>query len=50
MNHLLSDNGERRSSIERREFSYYSLIPERRLGKDRSNGLDRRQKPRTKKQ
>ena len=39
MSHILHDNGERRSGIERREFSYYSHIPERRSGKEREAGL-----------
>ena len=46
---LLVDNGGRRSGIERREFSYDSHIPERRSGKDRRCGLDRRLKQRTSK-
>lgn len=41
------DNGGRRLGIDRRQFSYAEHIPERRSGKDRRNGLDRRQKPRT---
>ena len=32
--------------IERRQFSYDQYIPERRSGKDRRSGLDRRLKPR----
>ena len=35
--------------IERRQFSYDQYIPERRSGKDRRSGLDRRLKPRTSK-
>jgi hypothetical protein len=35
-------NGERRSGIDRRQFTYSSHIPERRSGKDRRSGLDRR--------
>ena len=35
--------------IERRRFSYDQYIPERRSGKDRRSGLDRRLKPRTSK-
>jgi hypothetical protein len=47
MSHALPDNGGRRSGIERREFSYNSHIPERRSGKERRSGLDKRIKPRT---
>ncbi|MCD4805518.1 MAG: hypothetical protein K8R07_07565 [Desulfobacterales bacterium] len=36
------DNGGRRSSIERRRFSYTNYLPERRYGKDRRIGVDRR--------
>ena len=46
---MLPDNGGRRLGIERREFSYDQHIPERRSGKDRRSGLDRRLKPRTSK-
>jgi hypothetical protein len=46
---MLPDNGGRRLGIERREFSYDQYIPERRSGKDRRSGLDRRLKPRTSK-
>ena len=46
MGHLLPDNGGRRSGIERRQFSYDVHIPERRSGKDRRKGFDRRLKPR----
>ena len=46
MKHILPDNGGRRSVIERRQFLYSGHIPERRSGKDRRNGLDRRLKPR----
>jgi hypothetical protein len=46
MKHMLTDNGGRRSVIERRQFLYSSYIPERRSGKDRRKGLDRRLKPR----
>ena len=49
MSNILHNNGGRRSGIERREFSYYVHIPERRSGKDRRSGLDRRLKPRTSK-
>ena len=37
---------EKRSGIERRQFSYNGYIPERRSGKHRRNGFDRRLKPR----
>lgn len=37
-----TDNGGRRSGIERREFSYAGYLPERRKGKDRRSGQDRR--------
>jgi hypothetical protein len=47
MSQILPDNGGRRSGIERREFSYDQHTPERRSGKDRRTGLDRRLKPRT---
>ena len=43
---LIRDNGSVRSGLERRQFSYDKHIPERRSGKDRRNGLDRRLKPR----
>ena len=43
---ILPDNGGRRSGTDRREFNYTSHIPERRSGKERRSGLDRRQKPR----
>ena len=36
------DNGDRRSGIERREFTYAFHIPERRSGEDRRSGFDRR--------
>ena len=47
MNRILPDNGGRRLGIERRQFSYDFHIPERRSGKERRSGLDRRLKPRT---
>jgi len=47
MNHIFPDNGGRRLGIERRQFSYTQHIPERRSGKDRRLGNDRRLKPRT---
>ncbi len=43
---LLLDNDGRRSGLDRRQFSYDFHIPERRSGKDRRSGLDRRLKPR----
>jgi len=43
---FIRDNGSARSGLERRQFSYDKHIPERRFGKDRRNGLDRRLKPR----
>lgn len=39
---FLSDTGGRRSGTDRRQFSYFSHIPERRCGQDRRSGLDRR--------
>ena len=38
----LADSGGRRSGTDRRQFSYFSHIPERRCGQDRRSGLDRR--------
>jgi len=39
----LRDNGGRRSGMDRRQSSYYSIyLPERRSGKDRRSGEDRR--------
>jgi hypothetical protein len=49
MTYTLPDNGGRRSGTDRREFSYTSYIPERRSGKERRRGLDRRLKARTSK-
>jgi DNA-binding XRE family transcriptional regulator len=43
---LIRDGGGVRSGLERRQYSYDQHIPERRSGKDRRNGLDRRLKPR----
>ena len=40
------DNGGKRSGLGRRQFSYDMHIPERRSGKDRRSGFDRRLKPR----
>ena len=39
---MMIDNGGRRIEKDRRKFSYTSHIPERRIGKDRRNGPDRR--------
>jgi len=36
------DSGDRRSRIDRRQFSYSFHIPERRFGMDRRSGVDRR--------
>ena len=47
MNTPLHDNGSGRLGIERRQLPYNPLILERRFGKDRRSGLDRRLKPRT---
>jgi hypothetical protein len=47
MTHILPDNGGRRLGIDRRQFSYYAHIPERRSVKDRRSENDRRLKPRT---
>ncbi len=46
---VMLDNGGRRSGFDRREFSYDGHIPERRSDDNdrRSEGLDRRLKPRT---
>jgi hypothetical protein len=38
----MSDNGGRRSGIDRRRFSYAQYIPERRSGQDRRIETDRR--------
>ena len=46
MSDISHDNGGRRSGIERRQFSYDKHIPERRSGRDRRSGFDRRLKPR----
>lgn len=46
MEHVLPDNGGRRSGIERQQFSYTAHIPERRSGKERRSGFDRRLEPR----
>ena len=49
MGYILNDNGGRRLGIERRQFNYDFHIPERRSGKDRRSGLDRRLMPRASK-
>jgi len=49
MGYILPDNEGRRLGKDRRQFSYYAHIPERRSGKDRRCGNDRRLKPRTSK-
>ena len=41
INHSI-DNGGRRSGSDRRKFEYDLHIPERRSGKDRRSGIDRR--------
>lgn len=41
-NEILVDNGGRRSGIDRRQFSYYEHIPERRDDEARRSGVDRR--------
>ena len=46
---ILRDNGGRRLGIDRRQFSYDFHIPERRFGKERRSGNDRRRKSRTQK-
>ena len=43
---FIRDNGGVRLGLDRRQFSYDKHIPERRSGKNRRNGLDRRLKPR----
>jgi len=50
MKSTLIDNGGRRLGVDRRQFSYLVHIPERRFGKERRSGLDRRLKPRASKQ
>jgi hypothetical protein len=42
------DNGGRRSGGDRRSYSYTLHLPERRKGKDRRSGNDRRKFPRYK--
>jgi len=39
---LLTDNGGRRCGTDRRQFAYAVHIPERRTGKERRDGTDRR--------
>jgi hypothetical protein len=41
---LEHDNGGRRSTTDRREFTYAGYMPERRSFKDRRSGFDRRLK------
>ncbi len=43
-NAVLTDNGGRRSGIDRRQFTYSSYIPERRQGGDRRKEGDRRKR------
>jgi hypothetical protein len=38
----MSDNGGTLTGIDRRKFQYTAYIPERRLGKERRRGFDRR--------
>lgn len=45
---ITKDNGGRRSQVNRRNFSYTLHFPQRRSGRDRRSGLDRRKKPRYK--
>jgi hypothetical protein len=40
------DDGDRRSGMDRRQFSYSGHMPERRTGEERRRGTDRRQGPR----
>lgn len=42
MNKSRNDIGGRRSGMDRRQFSYAVVIPERRSGGDRRSGRDRR--------
>lgn len=39
---IIRSNRDRRSRMERRQFSYAGHIPERRIGQERRNGPDRR--------
>ena len=43
---MLNDNGGRRLGDDRRLYTYNGHIPERRSGKERRAGLDRRKTPR----
>ena len=43
---FIRDSGSVRLGLDRRQYSYDKHIPERRSGKDRRNGLDRKLKPR----
>lgn len=43
---LSTDNREKRSGLNRRQYSYDKHIPERRSDQDRRSKLDRRLKPR----
>jgi hypothetical protein len=43
---LSADNREKRSGLNRRQYSYDKHIPERRSDQDRRSKLDRRLKPR----
>jgi len=49
MNKILHDNGGRRSGFDRRQFPYKPTFLERRSGKEKRSGNDRRLKPRTSK-
>jgi hypothetical protein len=42
----IKERGDRRLGMDRRQFLYNGHIPERRSGRDRRSGLDRRLKPR----
>jgi len=42
MSQINDDKGGRRSGSERRQTTYFIHIPERRSGKDRRSGVDRR--------
>jgi len=47
LKNILSENGGRRTNIDRRIISYDMYIPERRSGKERRSSADRRQKSRS---
>jgi len=49
MNKILHDNGGRRSGFDRRQFPYKPTFLERRSGKEKRSGNDRRLKLRTSK-